>query len=97
MKTQQSKNLYKVMQRFADITILFILQGNLRRAERCLQLADKLFITGNLIIKNAVSNVFVYSLSRVLDRRDEISKKAFEILPFSLKREYELQVNSFGV
>lgn len=85
------------MQRFADITIVFLLEGNQKRAARCLRIADKLFTSGNIIIKNAVANVFVYSLSRVLDRRDEVSKMAFEILPLSLRREYDFQVNSLGV
>lgn len=97
MKTQKSKNLYKVMQRFADMTVNFILNGQLNRAAKCLQIADKLFRSGNIIIKNAIANVFVYSLSRVLDKQDERSHEVFAILPFSLKREYDLQVNSCGV
>lgn len=94
MKTQQSKNLYKIMQRFADITVSFILNGQLNRAAKCLQIADKLFRSGNIIIKNAIANVFVYSLARVLDKQDKRSHKVLAILPFSLKREYDLQVNS---
>ncbi len=97
MKTQKSKNLYKVMQRFADITVNFILKGELNRAAKCLQIADKLFRSGNIIIKNAIANVFVYSLSRVLDKQDERCSEVLAILPFSLKREYDLQVNSCGV
>ncbi len=97
MKTEQSKNLYKLMHRFADITKTFILQGNIKRAEKCLRIANTLFTSGNFIIKNAVANVYIYSLSQVFDSRTELSNKAMEILPFSLRKEYEEQVNSLGV
>lgn len=96
MKTQNSKNLYKAMQRFADITIGFMVQGKFNRASKCLLTADRLFHSGNNLIKNAVSNVFVYSLSRVLDKHDELSTKILEMMPFSLKNEYDLQVNTTG-
>lgn len=97
MRTAQSRNLYKVMQRFANITKGFIVQGQVKRAEKCLRIADLLFKTGNIIIKNAVANVFVYSLSSMLDRRDACGKVLLDILPFSLRKEYENQVNSIGV
>lgn len=96
MKTQNSKNLYKAMQRFADITIGFMVQGKFNRASKCLLTADRLFNSGNNLIKNAISNVFVYSLSRVLDKHDELSTKILEMMPFSLKNEYDLQVNTTG-
>ena len=97
MKPHPSKNLYKVVQRFADVTIHFILLGQLNRAAKCLKIADRLFQSGNNLLKNAIANVFVYSLSRVLDKHDEISHQVFDILPFSLRKEYELQVNASGV
>ncbi len=96
MKTKKSKDLYQVMERFANITINFMVEGKFNRASKCLLIADKLFHSGNNLIKNAIANVFVYSLALVLDRHDDISKKAFEILPFSLRQEYDLQVNSCG-
>ena len=85
------------MQRFADVTNKLILEGNLQRAEKCFRIADTLLRTGNLIIKNAVANVFVYSLSLVLDRRDEHYEKIMRILPLSLKEEYKQQQMSYGV
>lgn len=97
MKTQQSKNLYKVMQRFADLTSKFILEGNINRAARCFKIADKLMTTGNIIIKNAVSNVYVYSLSLILDKRDEHYDEVMNVLPFSLKKEYENQSIGYGI
>jgi hypothetical protein len=97
MKTEQSKNLYKLMQRFADITKSLVLQGNIKRAEKCLRVANALFINGNFIIKNAVANVYIYSLSQLLDSKTEQANKLMAILPFSLRKEYEHQVNSLGV
>lgn len=85
------------MQRFAEVTKKSILQGNIKRAEKCLRIANVLFVNGNFIIKNAVANVYVYSLSQLLDTRSEPANKAMAILPFALRKEYELQVNSLGV
>lgn len=97
MKTEQSKNLYKLMQRFADLTKTFIIQGNIKKAEKCLHIANALLTSGNIIIVNAVANVYVYSLSSLLDRRDENCQQIMALLPFSLRKEYENQVNSLGV
>lgn len=97
MKTEQSKNLYTLMQRFADLTKKLIIQGNINKVERCLRIANSLLTSGNIIIVNAVANVYVYSLSTVLDRRDENCMKVMAVLPFALRKEYEHQVNSLGV
>jgi hypothetical protein len=97
MKTEQSKNLYKVMQRFADLTKTLILLGNIKRAERCLRIANALLTSGNIIIVNAVANVYVYSLSSLLDHRDENCLKIMDLLPLALRKEYEHQVTSSGV
>ncbi len=85
------------MQRFADLTKKCILEGNIKRAEGCFKTADKLLVTGNMIIKNAVENVYVYSLSHLLDRRDEHYEEVMDVLPLSLKRVYEHQVTAYGV
>ncbi len=85
------------MQRFADLTKTLIAQGNMKRAEKCLRIANTLFTTGNFITKNAVANVYIYSLSSLLDNRDEKCEQVMAVLPFALRQEYEHQVNSLGV
>ena len=43
MKREEKKNIYQQAQRFADVTKSFILSGNIHRAKRCIQVAEKLF------------------------------------------------------
>lgn len=97
MKPKSTKNLCKRMQRFADLTKTFIIQGHINRAEKCLRIANTLLTTGNFMIRTAVANVYVYSLSSLLDERSERTREVLRILPLALRKAYEHQVNSLGV
>lgn len=85
------------MQQLADITKKCILTRNFQRAERCLAIADRLMRTGNTKIKDAVANVFVYSVTLRLEtlRREE-RERVFRLFPASLKAEYVHQINTTG-
>ncbi|MEO8150430.1 MAG: hypothetical protein ABI723_22555 [Bacteroidia bacterium] len=91
MKAKNSKNIYKQMQRFADLTKTLIIQGNIARAKKCLAVAEKLFETGSNEMKNAVSNVFVFSVSSFMEVHHCHIKDLF---PKSLDMEYHKQVNA---
>jgi hypothetical protein len=98
MKTPYIKSIYVSVQRLADITKKSILHRNFKRAERCFGIADRLMRTGSAQVKNAVENVFVYSVTIWLDsiiRRDD-RDRVLRLMPASLKAEYVHQINTTG-
>jgi hypothetical protein len=93
MKNQVT-SIYKQAERFAEITKKSIISGNIVRAKKCLALAERLFISGSIETKNAISNVYVFSVSSFMEvRHCNIS----HLFPQTLKAEYIKQVNTSGV
>jgi len=90
----QAQTVYKQADRFADITKKFIISGNISRAKKCLELAERLFATGSNETKNAISNVYVYSVSTFMELRHcNISN----LFPQALRSEYLKQINATSV
>jgi hypothetical protein len=79
---------------FAEITKAFIRQGHIARAKKCLDIAELLFATGSNETKNAIGNIYVYSVSTFMELRNCTVAKLF---PPQLKQEYISQVNASGV
>ena len=94
MRNKADKNVYQQMLRFADVTKNLIMKGNIQRAKLCLQKAEELFNNGTSEIKNAISNVYLYSVSSFMEiHHCSIS----DLFPADLKSEYKKQVNSSGI
>lgn len=93
MKNQVT-TIYKQAERFADITKAAIVSGNINRAKKCLALAEQLFITGSNETKNAISNIYVFSVSTFMELRHCSISNLF---PKSLKAEYLKQINATSV
>jgi hypothetical protein len=93
MKNQVT-SVYKQAERFAEITKKAIITGNIIRAKKCLTLAEKLFETGSQETRNAISNVYVYSVSSFMELKNCSISNLF---PKSLKAEYIRQINTSGV
>jgi hypothetical protein len=93
MKNQVT-TIYKQAERFAEITKTAIISGNINRAKKCLALAERLFATGSYDTKNAISNVYVYSVSTFMELRNCSISNLF---PKSLKEEYLKQINATAV
>lgn len=94
MKREEKKNIYQQAQRFADVTKSFILSGNIHRAKRCIQVAEKLFTKGNKEVQNVIFNVFIYSVTSFMETHHCNIKSLFSK---NLQREYYKQVNTIGV
>lgn len=92
MKKQTS--IYKQAQRFADVTKQCIVTGNISRAKQCLTVASKLLENGNTEIKNAICNVYVFSVSSFLEIHHCAIRNLF---PEKLLTEYHKQVNTSGL
>lgn len=79
---------------FAELTKSFIRSGQVRRAKKCLDMAELLFKNGNAETRNAIGGIYVYSVSTFMEIRNCTVSKLF---PPSLKREYVAQINASGV
>lgn len=92
MKRKISRGIYKQMQKFADLTQAMIVRGNISRAKKCFAIAENLFINGNKETQTAISNVYLYSVSGMLELKHFNTE---QVLPNALKREYIKQINAF--
>ncbi len=94
MKNKSNQSLYTQMERFAEVTKNLIMTGNIQRAKRCLQKAEEIFNKGTAEVKNAVANVYVFSVSTFMEIHHCNIRNMF---PKSLQSEYQKQVNTTSV
>lgn len=93
MKNNQNQTIYSQLQRFADVTKRLIVTGNIIRAKRCLGVAEELYSTGNNEIRNAITNVYLFSVSSFLELHKCSIRNLF---PSMLKEAYMKQVSCSG-
>ena len=94
MRNIPQVTVYSKMQRFADITKNLIMIGNIQRAKHCLKVADEIYKNGSAEIKNAIINVYVFSVSSFMEIHHCNIRSLF---PETLKSEYYKQVNASGI
>lgn len=87
-------NPYRQAQRFADLTKRLLLTGQQARALRCLRIAEALFRKGDARIRNAIANVYVYSVTPVMEMQH---RHVGQLLPANLRREYYHQITASGI
>lgn len=92
-----SNNIYKAMQCFVDFTKELVTNGNPDGVKSCFNLAERMLKEGNNAVKNAVENVYVFSVSTALFLCTPISKELTAMFNGSLKNEYTRQVVSSGI
>ncbi len=95
-KLPNSNNVYKTMECFVDFTKLLISKGNLKEVKHCFNLAEKMLADGNSTVKNAIENVYVYSLGTVVALSTLKTNHLKEIFNGSLRKEYNKQVCASG-
>ena len=87
-------SIYQRMERFAWLTMQALQEGNAMGVKRCLGVAERLLVGGSLEVRNAVANGYLYTVSTFMEAR----RMALNgVLPPSLLREYERQINAHGV
>jgi len=86
------RNAYDVMRQLFNYTASQVVKHNLAAAKKCLSLAEQLYHNGNITIKNAIENVFIYSFSREFFFDDKRRKEVIQIVPLSLYEIYKRQV-----
>ena len=77
-------NPYSVMRTLLDFTSRKAKEQNLPLVKKSFEIADKLYTRGNNIIRNAVENVYVYSLEKVLHTSGIDSARILAIIPMTL-------------
>ncbi len=90
-------NVYKTVQCFADFTRNLAGAGNLPAVKSCIGIAEEMLEKGNNTVKNAIENVFLYTLSPILDMGDEIGIKLKAMMKGALLKEYNRQTNHGGI
>ena len=80
------------MQRFAEVTKTLIINGNIERAKRCLKTAEEVFNRGTTPIQNAITNVYVFSVTTFMEMHNCNIKNLF---PENLKTAYLKQIDGY--
>jgi hypothetical protein len=94
IKSMSNKvSIYTVINCFADVTKHMAKVGNLKEVRHCFNIAEKIWISGNNTVKNAIENSYLFSLSGILD----LNSKIKEMLCTPLRKEYYKQVYGKGI
>jgi hypothetical protein len=93
-KTEDVNNIYKATQCFAGFTKSLVNKGDFKEVKHCFHVAESLLKHGNSTVINAIENVYICSLSSVLDLTSPVSLKVKSLLTDSLMKEYRRQVGA---
>ena len=92
MRPQIIFNIFKSAKQVAQATCACFVAGNYARARRYFTWAEKMLREGSERERLAIANVFVYSLSIMIDRLGQERSKVLALLPPLLHREYCKQI-----
>ena len=96
-KLPDARSVYVSIKCFAEFTKQLIKTGRLNEVKHCFNIAEKLLLEGNKTVKNAIENVYVFSMSSILDFANPISHKIKGMMNKALLNEYKRQVCSSGI
>jgi hypothetical protein len=83
-----TNQFYKSIQAFADASARLCEEGKFKELEQFLTVAWKLFKDGNETVKNGIVNVYLFTLSRVMDMQVGVKKNIEPLMPKELRLEY---------
>lgn len=92
-----TKQFYKSIQLFADVSLKLCEEGKFKKLEQFLKVALKLFKEGNNSVKNGIVNVYLFTLSSSLDRKEGARKWIEPFMPKELRLEYARQHYASGM
>jgi hypothetical protein len=96
-KLSNPQNVYTSVKCFAEFTKSLVNKGNFSEVKHCFNIAEKMMLEGNKTVKNAIENVYIFSMSTILDLTSPISYKIKDMMNRSLWKEYSKQVNASGI
>jgi hypothetical protein len=85
-------NIYKALQAFACYTKRCAELGNINKLNFCFTIADKLIIKGNNEVISAMKNVYIFSVSSLIELASPIQKQIQSMFPENLKNAYRRQI-----
>ena len=83
-----TKRLYLAMQTFADASLHLCETGKTKKLEEYLKVALKLFKEGNETVKNAIVNVYLFTISHAMDKQTQLVRYVERIFPKELMIAY---------
>jgi hypothetical protein len=69
---------------------------NYTRLQQCFHVAAALYDKGGYVVKTAVENILVYSISRLCSQTPEVKRKIKALIPETLQNIYTAQVLHHG-
>lgn len=87
-------NIYKALNAFASYTKRCAEVGNINKLNNCFTIADKLMSRGNNVVKSALENVYVFSVSSLIELISPIQQQMQCMFPENLKIAYKKQLMS---
>ena len=85
---KNNKNIFNLLHVFTSYTKKCAEIGNINKLKSCFVIANKLLREGNNAVKSAVENVYVFSVSSLIEIASPIQKQVQKILPENLKNAY---------
>jgi hypothetical protein len=86
-------NIFKSIQCLANYTRSKLLQHDLKAMKKCFAVADEVYVNGNALVKTAIENVFVHSLSSLMNLcANEERKQVQAVMPLHLHTAYVQQI-----
>lgn len=91
-------SIFKAMQMLVDYTNKMFSLGKIKNVKKCMEVTEKIYEKGNMVIKNAVENVYIFSFSKILMGCDREERKSLEaLMPLSLHTLYVQQILKSGI
>ena len=98
VKTIHRRNPFAIIRILTNYTKKMVEQHNLKMVERCIKIMDRFYTKGDLLIKNAIENIFVFSFDSILAPCDASEKiRLLAKVPVGLYSVYIKQVYKSGV
>ncbi|HTR32225.1 MAG TPA: hypothetical protein VMH27_23290 [Puia sp.] len=86
-------SVYRSIQALTDYTKRMALEHDFSMVQKCMALVENMYEKGNLIVRNAVENIFVFSFSTLLCRCNIVEWKIVQsYMPLDLYSLYVQQV-----
>jgi len=85
------RDIFKAVQNLANYTKEQLHEKNKAEIEHCFEVAHQISVNGSNIAKLAIENIFVYSVSRVLEVSFQVSATERGMFLRFFRKEYEAQ------
>lgn len=86
------KNIYSTVHVLLDYTQEKAESSDLSGVSKCFKMAEKLYVKGDAILKNAIENVYIFSLDNIFCRTYTNKAELLNMIPSALYKAYITQM-----